>query len=279
MPIITFWSNNEKAIGQTVAVSAAATAMAMEHNYKVILISLDFNNYVMEECFGSQQSNAELLKTIISTPKMNLGTGINGLLKIAQSNRVTPEMIRDYTKIVYKNRLEVLYSSTDTEIPIEEQYECLKKIVLNASQYYDYVFLDLKKGMKHSKTLEILDMSDVMVLNTEQGTKTLEEFFALEEMQKYINAYKILWNICRYDKKSKYNIKNLIRTIWKKQTIYSVPYNTLLFEASKEGAIAELLLRIRTAKAEDENYELLEELKKLNEGILTRYQELRMRIR
>ena len=37
MPIITFWSNNEKAIGQTVAAASAATVMAMEHNYKVFL--------------------------------------------------------------------------------------------------------------------------------------------------------------------------------------------------------------------------------------------------
>lgn len=279
MPIITFWSNNEKAIGQTVAASAAATAMAMERNYKTILISVDFHNKVMEECFGSQQSNAALVKTLIATPKVNLETGVNGLFKIAISNRVTPEMIRDYTKIVYPNRLEVLYSSTNNEIEIEEQFECLKKIIINAARYYDYVILDLKKGTKYSQILDMLDMSDVIVLNTEQGTKTIEEFYELEEMKKYINSNKFIWNICRYDKKSKYNIKNLIRTMWKKKEIYCVPYNTLLFEAAKEGNIAEVLLKIRTTRAEDENYELLKELKRLNEGILTRYQELRMRIK
>ena len=52
MPIITFWSNNEKAIGQTVSASLAATIMAMEHNYKVLLISADYNDTVMEDCFG-----------------------------------------------------------------------------------------------------------------------------------------------------------------------------------------------------------------------------------
>ena len=66
MPIVTFWSNNKKAIGQTVAASAAATVMAMEHNYKVILISVDFFNDSMEECFGAQQSNAELIKSLIA---------------------------------------------------------------------------------------------------------------------------------------------------------------------------------------------------------------------
>lgn len=278
MPIVTFWSNNEKAIGQTVSAAAAATVMAMEHNYKVLLISADVQNDSMENCFGAQQSNKDLLKTIVSGPQINLDTGINGLLKMAESNRVTPEIIKDYTKIIYKNRLEVLYSSTNKEIPVETQLEYFKTIILNASRYYDHIFVDLKKGMKYKQILDILDISNAIVLNTEQGTKTLEKFFKIQEMQKYIKEYKIIWNICRYDKSSKYNTKNLTRTVWKRQTVYNVPYNTMLFEATSEGMIAELLLRIRTIKNEDENTELLKELKNLTEGILIRYQELRMRM-
>ena len=278
MPIVTFWSNNEKAIGQTVAAASTATVMAMEHNYKVILISVDFNNESMEKFFGSQQSNKELIKSLISTPQINLDTGTNGLLKVAQSNRVTPEMIKDYTKIVYKNRLEVIYSSSNRNIPLEEQMECFKTIILNASKYYDHVIIDLRKGTKTPQIFDILNMSDAIVLNTEQGTNTLEKFLKIPEMQNYINKGKVLWNICRYDKNSKYNVKNLTRTVWKRQTIYATPYNTLLFEATAEGKIAEFLLRVRTMKTEDENSELFEEVKKLSEGILLKYQELRMRM-
>ena len=39
MPVITFWSNNEKTIGQTVSASIAATVMAIEHNYKILEIN------------------------------------------------------------------------------------------------------------------------------------------------------------------------------------------------------------------------------------------------
>ena len=162
MPIVTFWSNSEKTIGQTISAAAAATVMAMEHNYKVLLISADINNDSIENCFGAQQTNKELLKTIISGPQISLDTGISGLLKIAQSNRVTPEIIKDYTKIIYKNRLEVLYSSTSNEISVEEQLECFKTIILNASKYYDHVFVDLKKGMKYAQILDILDISNAI---------------------------------------------------------------------------------------------------------------------
>lgn len=278
MPIVTFWSNNEKAIGQTVAAASTATVMAMEHNYKIILISVDFNNESMEDCFGAQQSNKELIKSLIKTPQINLDTGTNGLLKIAQSNRVTPEIIKDYTKIIYTNRLEIIYSSSNKNIPIEEQIECFKTIILNASKYYDHVIIDLKKGVREPKIFEILDMSDAIVLNTDQGTKTIGKFLQIPEMQKYIKKGKVLWNICRYDKNSKYNVKNLIRTVWKRQEIYTTPYNTMLFEASTEGQLAELLLKIRTMKTESENSELYNEVKKLSEGILLKYQELRMRM-
>lgn len=279
MSIVTFWSNNEKTIGQTVAASVAATIMAMEHNYKILLISADINNNSIEACFGAQQSNKKILKNIISAPQMNLETGMSGLMKIAKSNRVTPELIKDYTKIIYKNRLEVLYSSSNSDLSVNEQMECYKTIILNASKYYDYVFVDLRKGIKYQFLEEILNVSDVIVLNTEQGINTLMNFFKMKEMQKYIKEYKIIWNICRYDSKSKYNKKNLNRTFWKRQPIYSISYNTLLFEAVTDGTLPELLLRLRTVKSDDESMEILKEGKELVEGILIRKQELQMKMK
>lgn len=277
MPIITFWSNNEKAIGQTVSVCSAATVMAMEHNYKVLLISADFNNKAIENCFGAQESNKEIVKSLIKRPQMNLDSGINGLLKLADSNRVTPDVIHDYTKIIFKNRLEVLYSPNN----IGENKENtllgeMKNIILNASRYYDYVFVDLKKGLKYSEQLEILKMSDVIVANIPQGTKTIEELLQMNEAQDWLR--KMVWNICRYDKKSKYNTKNLTRSILKRQAIYETHYNTLVLEASQEGGIAELLLRFKTLKEEDDNLIFVSKIEELSEGILLKYQETRTRM-
>lgn len=200
-------------------------------------------------------------------------------MKIAKSNRVTPELIKDYTKIIYKNRLEVLYSSSNSDLSVDEQMECYKTIILNSSKYYDYVFVDLKKGVSFQVLEEILDISAVIVLNTEQGTNTIIDFFRMKEMQKYIKGYKVIWNICKYDSKSKYNKKNLNRTFWKKQPIYSTSYNTLLFEAVTEGTLPELLLRIRTVKNDGESMEILKEGKELVEGIQVRQQELQMRMK
>ena len=146
MPITTFWSNNRETIGQTVAAACMATEMAIEHNYKVLLVSADFNNNTMLDCFGAQESNKEILKGLIRKPQINLDSGINGLLKMANSNRVTPEIIHDYTKIVFSNRLEVLYSPNNiNEKDQNDTMEKIKNIIMNAARYYDQVIVDLKK--------------------------------------------------------------------------------------------------------------------------------------
>ena len=279
MPIITFWSNSKKTIGQTVSASIAATVMAMEHNYKVLLISADINDTSIEDCFGSQESNKDIVNKLVNAPRINLDSGIKGLMKLADSKRVTPDIIHDYTKIIFKNRLEVLYSPTNIADGSKQNvFENFKNIIINAARYYDQVIVDLKKGISYSQQLEILEMSDIIVENIEQGTKTINEFLTVNETKKILNKDNVIWNICKYDKSSKYNIKNLTRNILKRQKVYGVPYNTLVLDASQEGNLVELIIRFRTLKLESENLEFFTQAKELVEGILLKYQETRMRL-
>lgn len=277
MPIITFWSMKDKAIGQTVSSAVAATVMATEYNYKVLLISADVNNDKMENCFGSQESNKEILKMLVRGPQVGLDSGINGLLKLADSNRVTPEIIQDYTKIIFKNRLEVLYSPNaiggTPKTIIEKE---LKDIIVNASRYYDYVFVDLKKGLNFESQLDILNMSDVIVANIDQELSTIKEFYKQNEVK--LLGRKIIWNICKYDNKSKYNKKNIVRNILKSHVLYEIPYNTLVMEAAQEGNIVPLLLKFKTLRDDDENLVFLEKTQELVQGILVKYQETRSKM-
>lgn len=275
MPIVTFWSNNEKSIGQTISAALTATVTAIEHNYKVLLISADFNDKIIESAFGAQESNKDIVKGIIQKAQINLGTGVQGLLKLADSNRVTPELIHDYTKIVFKNRLEILYSpnAEENETTQNDIMVKIKNVIMNASRYYDYVFVDLKKGLKYAEQKEILDISDVVVLNIDQRIDTIESALNLKEIKKMYN--KIIWNICKSDKNSKYNSKNLTRKILKREKIYEIDYNTLIFEASQEGNIPELMLRFRTIKEDDTNNALFLKIKMLIEEIILKYRQSR----
>ena len=204
-----------------------------------------------------------------------MDTGINGLLKLAESNRITPEIIHDYTKIIFKNRLEVLYSPNNI-IEGQKLMNTFKNIIINASKYYDYVIVDLQKGLNFSSQLEILDISEVVVANINQSIKEIEEFINTKELK---NLWKkVIWNISRYDEKSKYNSKNLIRKILKKQMIYEIPYNTLVHDAVESGDFIELLIRLKTLRDDGENRILMKKVEELVSGIRIKYQQTRSRI-
>lgn len=275
MPIVTFWSNNEKAIGQTIATAIAATVTAVEHNYKVLLLSADCNDKILKTAFGEQESNKKVVKDIINQSQINFDSGMQGLIKLADSNRISPELIHDYTKIVFKNRLEILYSPTVMGDETEEKIlmEKIKNIIFNASRYYDYVFVDLRKGIKYKEQGEILDISDVIVLNTDQRINTIEQALYNKEIQKRYD--KIIWNICKADKNSKYNAKNLTRKLLRKARVSETDYNTLVSEAAQEGNIPELILRLRTVAEDDSNYSFMSKIKNLIEEIMLKYRQSR----
>lgn len=161
MPIITFWSNSKKQTGQTMSLAAIATSMAIEHNYKVLIVSTIYDDDTLELSFGSINNNKHLVNKLVKNPTIEVDNGIDGLYKIAYSGRMTPELIQNYTRVVYKNRLEVLYGyKKDPNRPSEEEYskvkEKYKEIISNASKFYDMVFVDLDKGLEDNVVKQIL---------------------------------------------------------------------------------------------------------------------------
>ena len=51
MAIVTFYSNDKKETGQSLSVAAIAAHMAIAHNYKILVVSTDFNDLTLENCF------------------------------------------------------------------------------------------------------------------------------------------------------------------------------------------------------------------------------------
>lgn len=274
MPIVTFWSNTQKTMGQTVAISSVATAMAMDCSYKILLISVDVNDNQLEKNFGRQQTNSGLLGSLMSgTKTVDIDSGIEGLLRLTRTNRLTPELIKDYTKII-TNRLEVLYSPRMMGKDINALLDSFKIIITNAAKYYDYVFVDLKKGINLAKIWEILNMSDVVVFNTTQTQEQMARLLKTNSAQSLFEGNKILWNIPKFDQESKYNLKYLSKKFPNFPYIYNISYDTQIFEATQEGRIANLLLDLRSAKGKYKNNYLLDEIRNLMKAIISRVEEI-----
>lgn len=280
MAVITFCSNEIKETGQTLSMAAIASYMAIEHNYKILMISTGFNDLTLENCFWEYnkiRSTGGVLKQDVGT--IGLVSGVEGLIKALNTNRTNTEIVRNYSKIVLKNRLDVLLSPNTRSY--QEYVEIAKyytEILQTANKFYDFVFVDLSKRMPPKEVTEILQTSDIIVMNLTQRLRTIDDFIALRENSEFYRRKNIILNIGRYDKFSKYNDKNITKYLREKQQVSVVPYNTLFFEACSEGTVIDLLLKLRSITDDtDRNVMFIKELKNLDNNIIVKMQELQMK--
>ncbi len=281
MSIITFWSNTKKQTSQTMSLAAIATSMAIEHNYKILIISTIYNDDTLELCFGDLNNNKKLLKKLVKDANIAVDNGIEGLSKMAHSGRMTPDIIQNYTNVIYKNRLEILYGyKEEKDRPSEEQYlrirEKYKEIIKNAGNFYDMVFVDVEKGLDDEYVKQILKISDLVIINTEQKIGMINEINELIHSE--LRNDNFIINIGRFDSYSKYSIKNISRYLKMKRDISVIPYNTLYFEAASEESVADLFLKIRNVSEGDRNKAFVTETKNAAEKIVYKLQELQMKM-
>lgn len=262
MAIVTFWSNGKEETAKTLSIAAIATHMTIEHNYKILVVSTVFNDDTLETCYW-EPKNEELLKEIAGDKK-DVSAGIDGLVKLTLSNKLTPEAVTNYTRLVFPgNRLEVLSGSkAETYQEYEKVRQTYGEVIQAANQFYDLVFVDLNKGLDNDYIKGILNMSDLIVVNITQRLKLLKEFEKIRDENIIFKKGNSIVLVGRYDKFSKYNAKNIARTLGYKGEVSVIPYNTLFFEACNEGKVADFFLRFRNLNPTDRNALFIEEIKK-----------------
>ena len=121
MAIISFWSAKKGECGKSSAIAAISTFMGINHNYKILVIDTKHNDFFYNDCFWREAKNIKSSENNYT----GVGEGISGLSRAILSNKISPEIITNYTKIVFnENRLELL---TDNNI-MKEEYETHKNI-------------------------------------------------------------------------------------------------------------------------------------------------------
>lgn len=275
MPIITFWSETREETAKTLSIVAAATHMAINHQYKILMLSTAFEDDTLENCFWDIKQGKKN-KINITEKKINIDSGLEGIQKLYMSNRLTPEQISDYTKVVFaNNRLEVLPISKSTEyVTYEKTLKIYEDIIESANRYYDFVFVDLNKGFRYPELTRILEISDLIVVNLTQRIKIIDNYIKLKEENPMFKQDKVMLLLGRYDKYSKYSAKNVSRYMGEKKIINTVPYNTLFFEACGEGEAADYFLKFKTTDVKDRNGFFISEIARLNENMISTIQML-----
>lgn len=279
MAIVTFYSNGKEQNGKTLSMVATSTYMAIEHNYKILLISTSENEETLYNCFFKKTKR----KTTLGEMAGRMGhftsdTGMSGLVKMAKSNKVTPEMINNYTKPVFKETLEVLFSgTTGSHAELEKYYP---EIIVAANSYYDYVFVDLDANINEELQTKILELSNLILDNTNQKLSSINDLIEERSNNELLSSDKTLVLIGRYDKDSKYSIKNIARYMGLKRMPLAIPYNTLFYDAAEEAKVPNFFLsfiRNKYLDKEDKNYIFMSEVKRAQEAIAYVLQELQMR--
>ncbi len=276
MAIISFCSNGKGETGKTASIVAITTYLAIQHNYKILILDTKYNDYSYQDCFWKEDKTIKLIHG--SSERTNIASGITGLSKAILSNKTSPEIITNYTKIVFKDRLEVL-TETNTE---RAEYEIHKKIFKDiakiASKYYDLVFIDIDSNLDEYITNSILEISDLIVTNLSQKMRHINDYLKTKEENMIFQDKAVIPLLGRYDKHSKYSAKNIARYMKEKEGVCAIQYNTLFFEACNEGEVADFFIKLRKINPKDKNAEFIEQVKKTAERIIYKLQELQMRM-
>lgn len=278
MPVISFWNNEKAETGKTLSMIAIATYMAIMHNYKILVIDTEFNSNSIKDCYWEPDKENDLSE--INDKKTDISTGVEGLAKAVMSNKSSPEIITNYTKIVFRDRLEVLLGVNSEELTEYQKIAPVYKDILQfAKRTYDLVFIDLPNGLSNISP-EILELSDLIIVNTSQRMRLIESLIeARKDNMNLLGKEKTIINLGRYDQFSKYNTKNLARLLGERKELTAVPYCTQFFEACNEGKAADYFIKYnKIMDITDRNAIFILEVKRTVERIIYKLQEMQLKL-
>ena len=211
MAIVSFWSQDKKETGKTSAVIALATYMAIEHNYRILVVSTSANDDTMKNAFWKENNTRKNLGLFGPNTNVGMQTGIEGLNKTIRSNKISPDLITNYTKVVFKDRLEILLGYTGNEELFKDVATAYPSIVELANKYYDIVLVDVSSKLSDEIQKEILHSSDLIVATISQRKSSMDKYNEAKSANQILNSPKTIILIGRYDRFSKYTSKNVSR--------------------------------------------------------------------
>ena len=279
MAIISFFNDYKKETGQTLASIAIATVMSIEHNYRILEIPTGFDETTLEDSFFNRKV-AENIASVVGGTDSGVNIGVEGLIKIIQSNRTSNSIVANSAKVVFRDRFDILQGLTTTDI---EEYNVLSQyypqIAKTANKDYNLTFVDISKRLPQEYQKKLLEMSDIVVIVFKQGADAIDYINGLREKDEIFRKKNILLLIGKYDKYSKYNVKNYTRELKEKQEISAISYNTLYFEATTEGKVPDFFIKYRSVLDKtDRNLVLMDETRKTCNAILAKLKELQVRL-
>lgn len=247
MAVITFWNDGKAETGQSMSVAAIASTLAINYNYKILIIDTKYENKSLEWAFDSGKD----VRSQFVKGKTDLETGLGGVAKAIMSNKTSPEIIINYTKIIFRN-LELLRECNSTKEDFDRYFSYMGEIIKLANRYYDIVLVDLEGKLESPEIKKILQNSTINVVTLVQNLKVIDNFIEQKSKYQILKENNLLIELNKYDDKSKYSVKNVSKYIREKNVV-KIPYNTLFGECAGEGKVADYCIKFRGVNSSNIN--------------------------
>ena len=274
MAIVAFWNESEKENGQTLSIIAIANQMAIEHNYRILVVDACFSDKTIEKAFWKLKENKTIKQ--LNAGKIDVSNGAEGLISAVASNKATPEIVTNYTRIVYRNRLDVLLG-LKTVIPEEHEKTLMlyKDLIFTANKYYDLILVDVQKGLSHSTSEALIKQANLIMYTMPPNLLNIDNFLNLRETDELIGSRKVLPLLAKSDETSSYNVKNTSRYIREKGIIPCIPYDVRFMEAANESRISKYFTSQKLSSSKN-GEEFFHEVERTCVAIINKLKELNM---
>lgn len=273
MAIVSFWSSRKKETNQSISAISSALQMGIDRNLKILLIDTAFADDTYDKCFNQEESN-EFVKNL-NRGKLDISSGVEGLVLAVTSNKSSPEIIQNYTQPILKGRLDLLAGmATKNKDQYRAAYVNYPDIVEMADKYYDLVIVDLAKGYGDKVVTKILAMSDLIVVTFDQDKELIYEFEKLWGRDPLFSPKeRVIPLLTKEDRFSIYNNNNVARRIKMFPGMPSIIYNTQLMEAVQIGEAARFFINLNITSDTSRNKLFLDVVADLNMLLIDRIQQ------
>ncbi|OAB25429.1 hypothetical protein PMSD_27105 [Paenibacillus macquariensis subsp. defensor] len=259
---IAFWSPVGGQAGITANMGAVATVISMEYMTTTLMSHTQWDKPTLESTF--------IRNKVISEGEINYSNaGIDALERMVRSNKLTPELVRDFTTPILANRLDLMTGTTKPDAELfESTTDVVNSIFDAAKQCYDVSLIDVGNGLGNSFTDEVLHNSDLIVVNLNQNHSVLEQFFNGCESSELLKDKEFVIVLGQYDRNSYCNLGHIKRTFKCNKPMYTIPHNTGYMDAINDRSVVEFFLKNKNIRPVNVNYHFVEDVRKCAKGIL-----------
>jgi hypothetical protein len=245
MSVITFYNEDRNEAGQSMGAAAIASVFGIERNYKILLISVEREDYKMEDAFfRPAKINLNSLFMGQNTAATDATNGIEGLMRMFSSNRVDADAIASYVRPVLKDRLDVLLPlKSRSKEEFQNAAKFYSPIIDAANKYYDLVLVDMCKDVLPETRDTIMNLSSLVVVGLNQNSNSIKEYIKLKEKDEKFRKNNVITALMKYDDASMFNAKNMARELKEKDLPLLVPYNIHFNDECSSGRILDFLLK------------------------------------